>query len=136
MKWWKSIASKRTYALVAVLTLGVAAAIAGTVYWRTAKALRRAEQAVIEEGDLKFVSRPLTSPVDAGFEWLNAPAAFTQAAEFAGHLYVAGPAGLLEYGADGQVTREFRVGRELPAAPLVRVAPAVLADSRQPELVI
>jgi len=84
----------------------------------------------------RFVSRPVVAANDGGFEWVSAPAAFSEAAELGGHFYVAGPTGLFEYDSSGTSIREFRVGRELPPAPLLRIARGVLADSREPELFI
>ena len=86
--------------------------------------------------NLKFTESPLLPAADSGFEWVSAPTVFTQAAEFEGHMYVAGPAGLFEYDSKGSPLRDFRVGRELPPAPLTRLTTAVLTGSRQPELVI
>jgi ligand-binding sensor domain-containing protein len=70
------------------------------------------------------------------FESISTPAVFFQAARFLGDLYIAGPAGLSQYNASGTLLKHFGVGRELPSSPLVAMAPAVLADSREPELVI
>ncbi len=127
---------RKRYRLVAVLVVLLAFVVAGGVYWRAMRALHGAEQAVAAEGKLKFTVRPFVPLSDTGFEWVSAPAAFTQAAEFRGHLYVAGPAGLSEYDVRGHGTREFRVGRELPSSSLLRVANGTLADSRKPELII
>jgi ligand-binding sensor domain-containing protein len=59
-----------------------------------------------------------------------------QAAHFQDHLYLAGPAGLQEYAPDGSVLHQYAAGGELPGSPVVALAPAVLAESREPELVI
>jgi ligand-binding sensor domain-containing protein len=61
---------------------------------------------------------------------------FVQAARFHDNLYIAGPAGLSQYNASGTLLKHYAVGSDLPASPLVAVAPAVLADSQEPELVI
>lgn len=106
------------------------------VCWRAGVALRNAKDSESAERNLKFTARPLVPAADNGFEWISAPSAFTAAAEFKGHLYVAGPVGLFEYDQHGRPLRDFRAGRELPPAPLVRVIRASLADSREPELVI
>ena len=98
--------------------------------------LRWAKATASAESNLKFTVSPLLPAADSGFEWVSAPTVFTQAAEFDGHLYVAGPAGLFEYDREGKQVRDFRVGRELPPAPLTRLTTAVLTGSRRPELVI
>jgi ligand-binding sensor domain-containing protein len=125
------------YSIVGLV--GVAALTAagfGYVRWRAQQALASAEQVVASEQNLRFVSRPYARTADAKFEWISAPAVFSQAAEFQGHLYVCGPAGLYEFSADGKLEHEYHAGKELPSSPLTRMAPAVLADSGQPELVI
>lgn len=121
--------------LSAALLLMISVAV-GIVCWRAASALRGAKESESADSNLKFTVRPLLPGTDSGFEWISAPAAFSRAAEFKGHLYVAGPAGLFEYDEQGRPLRDFRVGRELPPAPLVRITRASLADSREPELVI
>jgi ligand-binding sensor domain-containing protein len=128
--------ARKHWLFVAVALLGAAIAIAGIVFWRAEVGFRLASQAESAESNLKFAVRPLLPATDSGFEWVSAPAAFTQAAELNGQLYVAGPAGLFEFDGQGLPGRNFRVGRELPPAPLLRMMPAMLADSRQPELVI
>jgi hypothetical protein len=128
--------TRRPWLLVAIALLGVTFAAVGAVWWRVGNVLRWAKEAELAESSLKFTVRPLLPATDSGFEWVSAPAAFAQAAEFNGHLYVAGSAGLFEYDDGGRPTRDFRVGRELPPAPLVRVTRAMLAGSREPELVI
>ncbi|HEX9200006.1 MAG TPA: hypothetical protein VF865_10640 [Acidobacteriaceae bacterium] len=126
----------RKWLLLAVALLGAAIAMIGTVCWRAGVVLRWARAAESAESNLKFTVSPLLPAADSGFEWVSAPTVFTQAAEFEGHLYVAGPAGLFEYDSGGRPVRDFRVGRELPPAPLTRLTTAVLTGSRQPELVI
>ena len=130
------INARKQWLFVAVVLLGAAIAVAGITFWRAEVGFRLASQAESAESILNFNVHPLLPATDSGFEWVSAPAAFTQAAELNGHLYVAGPAGLFEFDGQGQPGRDFRVGRELPPAPLLRVAPAMLADSREPELVI
>ena len=119
------------------IVLGLLALVGlGIGYWRVARVLRDAEEAVAGERNLKFVLRPLPPSMDAGFEWVGSPADIAQAIAFEGHLYTVGPTGLLEYDEHGNPTREFRVGRELPASPLTRVARATLSGSPRPELAI
>jgi ligand-binding sensor domain-containing protein len=131
-----SINSRKRWLLVAVALVGAVIAIVGTVCWRAGVVLLWAKETESSELNLKFTVSPLLPAADSGFEWVSAPTVFTQAAEFAGRLYVAGPAGLFEYDGRGRPLRDFRVGRELPPAPLTRVMSAVLTGSRQPELII
>jgi ligand-binding sensor domain-containing protein len=127
---------RRGWLVLAVALCLLAGGTVGTICWRAGLALRRAKESANAETNLKFTVRPILPAAGSGFEWVSAPAAFAQAAEFNGHLYAAGAAGLFEYTATGQPARDFRPGRELPPAPLTRAVRATLADSREPELVI
>ena len=127
---------KRTYALVGAGVCAVLLVTAMVVKWRIGRAIQGAEQSLASEQNLRFASRPYLPTNDSGFEWISAPAVFTQGAQFQGHLFVAGPEGLSEFDARGRPLRDYRVGRDLPSSPLVRIVNATLADSRQPELVI
>jgi ligand-binding sensor domain-containing protein len=126
----------RKWLLLAVTLFVAAIAIVGVVCWRAGVVLRWAKAAESAESNLKFTVSPLLPATASGFEWVSAPTVFTEAAEFEGNLYVAGPAGLFEYDRAGRQVRDFRVGRDLPPAPLTRLTHAVLAGSRQPELII
>jgi ligand-binding sensor domain-containing protein len=110
--------------------------LAGVVGWRASRALRVATQEVRSEGELRFTARTLPEPQEPDFEAISTPAVFFQAARFLGDLYIAGPAGLSQYNASGTLLKHYAVGRELPSSPLVAMAPARLADSQEPELVI
>jgi ligand-binding sensor domain-containing protein len=60
---------------------------------------------------------------------------FNDATVFDGHLYIAGPSGLTKYdGASGAVAARYRVGAELPPAPLTSLAVGLAGDSQAPEL--
>ena len=110
--------------------------LAGVVGWRVSRALRTATQEVHSEGEIRFTSRPLPESQEQDFESISTPAVFFQAARFLGDLYIAGPAVLSQYDASGTLLRNYAVGRELPSSPLVAMARALLADSREPELLI
>jgi ligand-binding sensor domain-containing protein len=71
-----------------------------------------------------------------GFEGIASPAIFKSAAAFQGRIYLSGPAGLSVYATDGTLEHFYRVGIDLPTAPLGQMAVGTLADSRQPELLI
>ena len=123
---------RRAVAAVLLLLLAPGA----VVVWRASRALHSAAVEVRKEHEIRFVVRPLSPVVQADFELISCPAVFFQAARFQDHLYVAGPAGLLEYEPGGTVLRQYSVGRELPGSPLIALAPAVLSDSREPELIV
>ena len=123
----------RTAAAAAVLLL---LAFGAVVVWRASRALHLAAGDVRSEHEIRFVVRPLPPAVSADFEVISSPAVFFQAERFQDHLYVAGPAGLLEYAPDGALLRQYAVGRDLPGSPLIALAPAVLTDAREPELIL
>ena len=138
----RRISTNKKFILPAVIALLLLTTLLATVYFRANRALRGSRESVEAEHNLSFVERVYVAPPDSGFEWVSTPAVFTQAAEFQGHLFVVGPTGLTEYDSRGQRVRDFRVGKELPASPLIRVtttnSPTLsLSDKgRAPELVI
>src|SRR5713101_6947974 len=118
---------------------GAAALIAlmvGFAGWRAKRALRLSTEEVQAERETPFDIRPFSPPVGASFELVSAPAAFRQAALYRDHLYIGGPGGLLEYDLNGVSSRQFVPGRDLPPSPIVALAPALLADSQEQELVV
>jgi ligand-binding sensor domain-containing protein len=121
---------------LALCGLGIIAVTAVIAGWQVHRALRISREEVHSEHEIRFVSRTLGRPTATNFEAVSAPAVFLQAAQFQEHLYVASPAGLLEYDPKGTPLRKFGVGRELPASPLVALATATLADGREQELVV
>jgi ligand-binding sensor domain-containing protein len=128
--------SKRRWAAGLIGVAAITLAGLGLVRWRAQKALTGSEREVASEQNLRFAVRQLPATVESKFEWISAPAVFSQAAEFQGHLFLCGPAGLYEYGPDGKLEQQFHAGKELPSSPVTRIATAVLADASEPELVI
>lgn len=122
-------------AVPAVIVLVMLASF-GFVRWRTLRALRQSAEEVAAEQNIRFVVRPFSAPVEDGVEWISAPAVFSQVATFRGNLFLSGPAGLTEYDSRGTLLKQYRVGRELPSSPLGRMAEGVLADAREPELIL
>ena len=112
------------------------ATFVGFVAWRVSRALRSSEVDVHNAHQINFLVRPFPSVSNSTFEIIDSPAVFSQAARFQDHLYIAGPSGLLEYDPSGALLRRFDVGRELPASPVIALAPAALVGSAEPELVI
>jgi ligand-binding sensor domain-containing protein len=121
---------------MAVGASGLIVLAAVMVGWRASRAVRLSKEEVHSERDLRFIVRPLAPPGKVNFESVSAPAVFLQAVRFQGHLYIAGPSGLSEYDPGGTLLRQFAAGRDLPSSPLVALAAAVLADSREPELLV
>jgi ligand-binding sensor domain-containing protein len=126
---WRWVAGMIGLAVVVMAALGF-------VRWRAQKALSASEREVASEQNVRFEVRQLPAAVESKFEWISAPTVFSQAAEFQGHLFLCGPAGLYEYGADGKFEQQFYSGKELPSSPLTRIATGALVDGGQPELVI
>ena len=120
---------------VSVTALLVLVAVVGLTFWQAASVLKSTERGVQAEREIRVTVRPL-SAINSGFEPVSSPAVFSQVARFDNNLYVAGPSGLQVYEPSGQFVRSYSVGRELPGSQLVAMTPAVLADSKQPELVI
>ncbi len=67
---------------------------------------------------------------------ISTPAIFRSAASFERRFYLSGPTGLFVYSAEGVLEHVYRVGMDLPPAPLGRLAVGTLADSHAPELLI
>ena len=124
--WWLFGAAGSALLLLTALLVG----------WRASRALQSSREEVRSEREIRFLSRPFTAPVNTDFEAVSAPAVFLQAARFQEHLFLAGPAGLSEYDLNGNLVKQFVAGRDLPSSPLVATGPAVLADSRESELVL
>ncbi len=116
--------------------LAAAVLIGIIVVWRTSAAVHSATNEVLAKTDLHFVAQPYVAPPNPGFEFVSSPQVFLNAAQFQDHLYMAGPAGLTEYDSHGSLLHQFAAGRELPGSPLLALASGVLADSREPELLI
>src|SRR5258708_3792564 len=106
------------------------------VGWRATRALRLSTAEVHLERVIRFDIHPFAAPVGGSFEVVSAPAVFLQAARFQDHLYIGGPGGLLEFDLSGIPSRQFIPAPHLPSSPLVALAPALLADTQEPELVI
>jgi hypothetical protein len=117
-------------------SLSLAAMFAAFVMWRSSRALSSAAEDVRAEHEFRFVVRPLPSSLNNPFEPVSAPAVFVQAARFQDHLYMAGPAGLEEYDPAGTLLHQYSAGADLPGSPLIALAPAVLSDSQEPELIL
>lgn len=113
----------------------VAVACVGIVAWEANRALRQAAQEVRNSSELRFTTRQLTGS-NSSFEWISAPAAFSGGAVFKGKFYLAGATGLFEYDSRGSLIRHYRPGQELPPVTLLRIATAVLRDSREQELLL
>jgi hypothetical protein len=120
---------------VALAAVGLAAILwAGWTVYRASRAVSESARRVAAEEEIAFASAPLDRRGPSGLEAISAPAVFRDAAVYRGRLYVCGPAGLIEYDAEGSVIARYRAGLELPG-PLVGIAAGV-AGASEPELFI
>jgi ligand-binding sensor domain-containing protein len=124
------------YAFRVAASLALVLAAGGLVIWRSSRAIRAASEDLRAEREFQFAVHQLMPAANTGFEVISSPAVFLQAARFQDQLYVAGPAGLLEFDSNGSLLRQYSAGSELPGSPLIALAPGVLADSHEPELVL
>lgn len=121
-------------AIAAILAAGML--FGAAVLWRTSRAVRQAARDVQEEHEFRFTAEPFALPANPGFETVSSPQVFLQAARFQDHIFIAGPAGLMEYDPSGSLLRQYSVGNDLPGSPLIAVATGLLADSHEQELLI
>ncbi len=125
---------------VGTLALGgtglLLAGLAGLALWTAWRAWREAAATVAVEARIPFATNHLDPRPDAGLEWISVPAEFRDAAFFRGHVFLAGSAGLFEYSGTGELLARYRVGLELPPAPLVALASGVGPEGNAPELFV
>ena len=127
---------ERSVTIVAIAAAFLSLAVSGIVIWRVERALGKSRLDAAQKELLAVEERPLGALPNPGFEGIWAPAVFKSAAIFQERICLAGPAGLYAYAADGTLEHLYRVGIDLPAAPLGQMAVGMLTDSRQPELLI
>lgn len=108
----------------------------GLAFWSAERALHQASRAVENENEIRFTTRRLDPNVAASAAWSVASTAFRDAVFFQNELFICGPTGLWEYAPDGKLQRRYRVGLELPPAPLISIATGMAADATEPELYI
>jgi hypothetical protein len=120
----------------AIAALGLLS-IPAFLIWETRQAIRQARDRTESASSIRATIRPLDRPLPAEVEPVGAQSVFRDAALFHGHLFVAGPQGLVEYDENGAVLQRFRTGLELPASGLVGpLTVGVLAAASEPELLI
>ena len=127
---------RRTVVVISVATVVLCLAVVGVVIWRVENALVGSRRETATSELLGVEIRTVGAQPNPGFEGITSPATFKSAAAFQGRIYLSGPAGLSVYATDGTLEHFYRVGIDLPTAPLGQMAVGTLADSRQPELLI
>ena len=126
---------RRLAAVVAIALAALGLVAAALVAWKVHSTLHHLSAVVDGEDSFAAEVRPV-SPAATAFDWIAPPAVFSSGAIFNDRLYLAGPAGLFEYSNRGELLHVYRVGQQLPAAPLGAMATATLSDAHQPELLI
>ena len=127
---------RRQVAALAIVAALVCLTVCGAIIWRVERALSSSRRDAVQGELLGFEAHTLGAQPNPGFEGIWAPAVYKSAAVYEGRVYLAGPAGLYAYTSDGELERIYRTGIDLPAAPLGQMAVGMLADARQPELLI
>jgi ligand-binding sensor domain-containing protein len=125
--------------LLAALPAVVVAGFAAFIFMRAQHSLDRAGVAVAWEGRFPFEMRPVGHMENPGFEAIASAATYTSGAFYRGNLFVSGPSGLFVYGARGgsaTLLKSYRVGLDLPAAPLGRMVVGRLRGDSAPGLII
>jgi ligand-binding sensor domain-containing protein len=133
LRWWFLAA------LPAVFALGIAA----FVFLRAQHSLDRAAITVSADGRFPLEVRMIGRMDNPGFEAMATPVTYSAGAFYRGKLYVSGPSGLFVYGAAEAVRgggtallKSYRVGLDLPVAPLGAMAVGRLRGASEPELLI
>lgn len=132
---------KRLWRNLLVIAALASIAFLAFIRWRALDALRGAGQELASSQNLAVAVHPLGRAAGSfsgprAFTSFSAPAVYSAAAVFHGHLFLCGPAELSEYDSTGAFLHSYRVGQELPPSPLARIALGVLSDSSEPELLI
>jgi ligand-binding sensor domain-containing protein len=112
--------------LLALAVTGAGVLIFGaSVVWRAQNTLTVMRERVATEGILKVSAKPFSPTLQPSLEVIGAPASFTDAQIFQGHLFLAGPSGLTEYSPSLDLIKRYRVGIELPPAPVTALATGI-----------
>jgi ligand-binding sensor domain-containing protein len=121
--------------LASLAVLGLAgAAFLGYSFWKASRTLRDAGAQVAAGDRIAFRRVALDRPLPAGFETIGTPSRFRDAASFLGRFYISGSGGLYEFDGTGELRNRYRVGLELPPAPVTAIAPGVGGGFSDPQL--
>ena len=120
---------RRLWLALAVSGAGVVI-FGGSVVWRASNTLGEMRERVASEGSIRVSVKAFTPAIPAGLEIVGAPASFTDAQVYQGHLFLGGPSGLAEYGLSLDLMKRYRAGVELPPAPITALATGVAGGSQ------
>lgn len=132
----RNFLSRRKAVVLSILGGLVLLGIATVAIWRAEHALGLARGEQQQGADLGVDVSAVVPLPNPGFEAIGAPAVFRGVVEYDGRLYLSGPQGLSVYDSSGQLEKVYRVGMELPPAPLGRMTVGVLTGARRPEVLI
>ncbi len=127
---------RRSVTVSAIAVALVCLGTFGIVAWRVERTMVGSSREAAQRELLGLEVRALVAQPNPGFEGITTPAIYESAAVFQGQIYLAGPAALYAYAADGTQEHIYRTGMDLPAAPLGQLVVGMMAGSRQPELLI
>jgi ligand-binding sensor domain-containing protein len=129
--------SRKIWATALLVVAGAAVLLmAGSAVWEASRAVRDASATLAADSQIPFSQIQLDLMPASGIESISAPSVFADAALFEGHLFLAGPEGIVEYDADGKLLQRYRVGLELPAAPVTKLAAGIAAGQSGPALYV
>ena len=121
---------RRLWLALAVTGAGVFI-FGGSVIWRAGNTLGDMRERVAQEGTVRVSLNALTPAIPAGLEIVGAPASFTDAQIFQGHLFLGGPSGLAgDMASSLELIKRYRVGAELPPAPITSLATGISSGAQ------
>ena len=130
-----SFAMRRFLIWAVVLSAAVAAGGVLLVWVKTERTLKQSRAETVEAAKIAFDYGNVQA-TDAGFSELDAPSAYTAAAEFQGKMVLAGPGGLRISSLDGAGARVLRTGVELPPVAITGLAVGVVRGDARARLVV
>jgi ligand-binding sensor domain-containing protein len=128
--------NRRNVLVVSILGGLLFLGLGAVAIWRAERALDTARVQQRQSADLGVDVSAVAPQPNPGFEAISAPAIFRGMVEYKGRLYLSGPQGLSVYDLSGQLEKVYRVGMELPPAPLGTVTVGVLIGARHAEVLI
>ncbi|HET8547688.1 MAG TPA: hypothetical protein VFL57_06790, partial [Bryobacteraceae bacterium] len=114
--------NRRSLLHAGLLAVALAGAFGGIALYRVARAVSEAGIALDAEASVAVSRSRLHRPAAPAIEYLPAPAAFRDAAVFAGRLYLGGGPGIVAVDELGRITDSWRTGERLPAAVIALAA--------------
>jgi len=124
---------KRTWRIAPIVAGLVLAASIGLILWEARSAFQKSAEEVAASTELPYQIINLEPSAVAGEELFTARTGPTDAVSYGGNLYVSSAAGISVYSGDGTLKKNYRVGIDLPPAPVTALA-AGPAGSGESEL--